>query len=498
MKRGNVIITVIVFVFLGLSTNAQITFQKTYGGLYSDEGSTVQQTSDGGYIIIGSGSFTSGSDIYLIKTNSYGEIIWTSTYGNGADQGLSVLQTNNNGYILTNWYQVMDSLYGICIIRTNSLGDTLWTKTYVDKIFNSGESIQHTTDGGYIIGGGTSTFNQDTSQVYLIKIDSLGDTLWTRKYGGSGYSTGSSIHQTFDKGFIIAGSTNNFGVGDNDVYLIKTDSLGDTLWSKTYGGDSSDYASSIIQTPDSGYFIVGYTKSFGSGGYDAYLIRTNSLGDTLWTKTYGGTGDDEAESIYQTNDGGFIITGYTNSLNSGIYSAFLIKLNSIGDTLWTKLYGGVSDCFASSIEQTSDKGYIIAGSSTINSSNGNVYLIKTDSLGNSGCDLGNASAIIGSTSTQITNPATQISFGGNRTYPPIAVSNGGTATTICFSSDITEIPFDNSSISIYPNPFNLSTTLYINGETSQNDYSLYIYRVPTSFSKKPFANIQPWYISLNF
>jgi hypothetical protein len=482
MKRGNVIITVIVFVFLGLSTNAQITFQKTYGGTQGDDGRSVHQTIDSGYIIVGgTSSFGPGyQNIYVIKANVYGDIVWTNNYGLApyGSYASSVIQTKDSGYMIGGYLGTIDdSTYGFCLIRLNSLGDSLWTKTYLNDISNIGLSIQQTNDGGFIITGysGVST-NTSTFKTYLIKTNSLGDTLWTRIF--EGMNGGYSVLQTNDKGYFIAGYTNHFGAGGYDAYLIKIDSLGNNLWSKTYGGPNYDNAYTVQQTTDNGYIIIGSTSSFGSGGYDIYLIKTDSLGDTLWTRSYGGAGDDAGEYVQQTNDKGYILIGSTNSFGAGGYDVYLIKTDSLGDTLWTRTYGGSLDDYGYSVEQTNDHGYIITGSTrSFGEQFGNVYLIKTDSLGNSGCNQGNTATIFGPTSTQITIAPVQISYGGSLTYPPISVSNGGSSTTICFSSGITEIPFDNMSISIYPNPFNLSTTLYINGETNQNDYSLYIYNL---------------------
>jgi hypothetical protein len=154
------------------------------------------------------------------------------------------------------------------------------------------------------------------------------DTLWTKTYGGIDFEAGYSVTQTKDGGYIIAGVTcYSF---NNDAYLIKTDSNGDTLWTRTYGriwGSNKDnWGYSVAPTSDGGYIIAGWTSSFGTGGYDVYLIKTDSNGDTLWTKTYGGSGDDFGNSVAQTGDGGCIITGYTFSYGAGDGDVYLIKL----------------------------------------------------------------------------------------------------------------------------------------------------------------------------
>jgi len=183
-------------------------------------------------------------------------------------------------------------------------GDTLWTRTYGGTAGDCGRSVQQTSDGGYIIAGSTSSFGAGGSDVYLVKTGSSGDALWTRSYGGSGDDYGFSVQQTSDGGYIIAGVTGSFGAGGYDVYLLKTDSSGDTLWTGTYGGNCYDYGRSVEQTSEGGYVIAGYTYLYGPA--DVYLLKTNSSGETLWIRSYGGSRDDYGFSVQQTSDGGYI------------------------------------------------------------------------------------------------------------------------------------------------------------------------------------------------
>ena len=163
--------------------------------------------------------------------------------------------------------------------------DTLWTKTYGGIEYDWGFSVQQTDDGGYIIGGAIYSFGSISGDVWLLKTDANGDTVWTKIYGGAGTDEGQCVQQTTDSGYIIVGWTESFGAGAWDVWLLKTDADGDTLWTKTYGGIFVDYGYSVQQTNDGGYIIVGWTKSFGAGDYDVYLVKTDVDGDTLWTKT---------------------------------------------------------------------------------------------------------------------------------------------------------------------------------------------------------------------
>ena len=368
--------------FTPRSLLAQITFERTYGGVVDDFGHSVQQTSDGGYIIVGYTSSFGGNppDVYLVKTDFFGDTVWTRTYGGvRGDYGYSVQQTRDGGYIIAGGtYSFGTSLYDVYLIRTDSLGDTLWTRTYGGSEHDLGYCVQQTRDKGYIIVGETNSFSGG-DDAYLIKTNSLGDTAWTRTYGGASDDHGYSVQQTKDGGYIIAGATYSFGAG-YDVYLITTDSLGDTLWTRTYGGSEHDLGHSVQQTKDGGYIIGGGTMSFG--GDDVYLIRMDSLGETLWTRTCGGIQSDYGYSVQQTLDGGYIAAGLTASHFGDSCDVYLVKTDSVGETLWTRTYGGTLWDWGRSVLRTEDGGYAIAGFTESFGAGGyDFYLIKTDSLG---------------------------------------------------------------------------------------------------------------------
>jgi hypothetical protein len=331
------------------------------GGTDHDTGYSLCETLDGGFIITGySRSFTPG--IYLIKTDIDGDSSWTRIFETPllCRGGSSVQQTSDRGYIVVGENVRPFYLTDIYLIKTDSLGDTLWTRfiggnnhdcshcviessdsCYV-FVWNTvspdymklskydaegnfqwakacdvgdGYSLQQVIDGGYIIAG------SHWDSLFLAKTDSLGDSLWTKVYGG-GFKCGRSIQQTSDGGYIITGNK------DNDVFLMKTDSNGDSLWTKTYGGDSTDIGRSVCQTSDGGYIIAGVTNSFGAGSGDVYLIRTDSTGDAIWTQTYGGSNYDEGWQVLQTLDGKYIIIGSTASFGAGGFDVWLLKIET--------------------------------------------------------------------------------------------------------------------------------------------------------------------------
>ena len=272
-------------------------------------GRSVQRVTDGGYIITGQtyNNRNDNSDVWLIKTDSEGNEEWNQTFGgSNNDYGYSLQQTTDGGYIIL----------GTLLIKTDSDGNEEWGKNI------GGKSIQQTTDGGYIIIGGAP-------DIELIKTDTNGDTLWAKTFGGSANDVGESVQQTTDGGYIITGHTESYGNGQADVWLIKTDSLGQEEWNQTYGGvDTTEVGYSVQQTMDGGYIITGSIESAGIP-YDVYLIKADSNGNEQWTKTYGGNSPDEGFSVQQTTDGGYIITGYSDSFGS-IRVVWLIKIDSEG------------------------------------------------------------------------------------------------------------------------------------------------------------------------
>jgi len=362
-----------------------IMFQRTYGcsaGAGTDWGYSVQQTTDNGYILAGvSDGFSSSDDILLVKTDSFGDTLWTKILGSPvtSEAAFSVKQTYDGGYVLVGGY-LNGGYNDVYLLKTNSNGNLQWTKVYINPNKNEGGSaVKQTSDGGFIIVGANS---DNSTNIYLLKTDSNGDTLWTKSYGGTNYEVGNDVQETFDKGYIITGVSYNLQPDGNDVYLIKTNSNGDTLWTKTYGGTKNDQGISVQQTFDGNYIIVGYTESFSSYR-EVYLIKTDSNGDTLWTKVISNPNSVWAKGfcIDETADKGFIISGGIN-IGAQLVDAYLIKTNSSGDTLWTRIYGGIGSDWSTSVQQTTDKGYILLGSSDSYDNYQHYYLVKTDSLGN--------------------------------------------------------------------------------------------------------------------
>jgi len=369
---------------------AQVTFEKLFDLNETDVGRVVQQTSDNGYIIVGHTNKIGNAndkDILLIRTNYQGDTIWTKTFGgSNYDTGEDIKETSDNGYIVVgHTLSYGNGEADVYLIKTDSLGNEEWMKTIGGPETDWGLSIRQTSDNGFIITGTTNISNPSNYDLYLVKTNEIGDIEWIRNYGGLGKERGNSIIITNDNNYVICGYTTSFGNGDYDVFLIKANAAGDTIWTKTYGGTEIDCGMSVKQTNDNGFIISGYTNSFGAGDMDFYLIKTNEYGDTLWTKTFGGAAYDISYSIDITPENDYVITGYGKSFGNGSMGAYLIKVNQMGNLLWTQIFEREFANCGISVQQTTDGGFIIGGTAISQDSTGltnsDVYLIKTDSDG---------------------------------------------------------------------------------------------------------------------
>lgn len=310
-------------------------------------------------------------------------IIWSNYFGSYDGAGYAVKQTTDGGYIIAGYIETATLLNtDVYLIKTDSDGNQTWERTYGGSYVDFGYSVQQTTDGGYVVAGSIRPSSLIPAQVYLIKTDANGDTLWTRTFGGNYTDEGRCVQQTADGGYIIAGyAQSSSSINSSDVYLVKTDSAGNQVWQRTFGGTAQDYGYSVQQTADGGYIIAGSTKSFNLVVSNVYLIKTDAEGNLIWQHDFGGISQDEGYSVLQTTDGGYIVAGYTESYGYG-GDVYLIKIDAAGNLSWQRTFGGSGVDCAYSVQQTTDGGLIIAGKTRILSTAYNIYLIKTDADGN--------------------------------------------------------------------------------------------------------------------
>ena len=378
MKKSLVIVFIflVCYVFLNSTTPPDTVWTATFGGLNNENCYEGHQTSEGGFITVGSTySFGSGSnDVWLLKTDANGNEEWDQTFGGTAsDYGYSVQECSDNGFIITGFTQSYGSGgFDVWLVKTNSSGNYQWNQTFGGTGNDFGRSVIQTDDGGFLIGGFTGSFGAGGNDIWLIKTNEYGIEEWNQTYGYTGEDVCYSVQQTVDGGFIIGGYTNSIGAGSNDFWLIKTDTNGNETWSNTFGGTGAEYSYCLQQTSDHSYVISGYTNSFGAGNYDFWLVKTDTNGDEEWNQTYGGTGAEKARYVIEANNG-FLVVGYADPTLTYTYDLFLIKADASGNEEWTKTIGDSGNDYGYCIDQTTDQGFSISG--------------YTNSFGNGGYDF---------------------------------------------------------------------------------------------------------------
>ena len=371
----------LVFIILIFSiAYPQSTFQKTYGGIEEEYANAFVETYDGGFMIAASTrSYGAGNyDLYIIRTNQYGDTIWTKTFGNANyDYSHDIIKTDSAEYLI-GAYSGSAQDGNILLLKIDDNGNVIWTKIVGTEENDHVERIIKTSDGGFALCG---DIESGFDYQYLIwKFNSSGDSLWAKTYD---FGRGMDIYQTTDGGYMMTVFPYAMLTSIYDFQLVKFNSIGDTLWTRFYGGPDVEVVYSGEQTPDGGFIMAGRTDSYGSGYSDFYLIKTDENGNPMWDKTFGGDQDDRAFSMSKTSDNGFIIGGYTESFNVGYFDFYMVKTNSDGDTLWTRTYGDNWQEEIYDIKETSDGGFAAIGytHSFGAGTNPNIYFVKTDASG---------------------------------------------------------------------------------------------------------------------
>jgi parallel beta-helix repeat protein len=360
--------------------------QKAFGGMKDDVGRKVIETADGGYAIIGTTySFgAGGSDVFLIKTDENCNMEWNQTYGGPEDDSAySIRQTSDYGYIIagtTESYGAGSS--DIWLVKISEGGIHEWSKTFGTKYSEEGYDILELDDGYLILGTIelSSIIGAGNINVWLIKTDRSGGKKWDNNFGGDLTEYGFSLSQTLEGGFVIGGATRSTGSGGFDVWRLKFSPELATEKENLYGSIGNDYGYSCFQTSDGGYMIGGSTNSYGAGGYDALLIKTNHVGAFTWNKKYGGTKDDYCYSMIRAYDGGYILAGATESFANGGDDFWIVKADSLGNMKGQLPIGGTGNETAYSVIETYDGAYVMAGYTDSYGSGGkDVFLVKTRS-----------------------------------------------------------------------------------------------------------------------
>jgi hypothetical protein len=391
------------------SQTPNIEWQKTFGGTGSEEAFEVKKTNDNGFVAVGTTTSNNGNvtgnhgltDAWIIKFDTSGNLQWQKTLGGSNIDGIRcVQQTADGGYITTGYTNSVDGdvtsnhgLNDLWVVKLDNSGNIQWQKTFGGTNDDSGNSIQQTNDGGYIVTGhaqstdGDITENQGQSDLWLIKLDATGNMQWQKTYGTIYFDYGFKVKQTADGNFIILGSYGISLAENTDYWIIKTDASGNIIWQNTFGGTNRESPYDLQITTDGGYIVTGFTLSndgdvSGNHGQgDLWLIKLNSSGALVWQKTFGGTLNEYAESIQQTSDGGYIMAGMAASANgdltgnNGSNDFWIIKTDASGNIEWQKNLGGSSLDNGRGILQLSNNEYLVIGGT---------YSTNGDVMGNHG------------------------------------------------------------------------------------------------------------------
>jgi len=363
-----------------------VLFNSAYGDASYDYGRHLINTADGGYVVVGNTSLLGNSynNVLAVKVNYKGEQEWIQDHTfSTTDRVNNISELPDGSLVMVG--SVISSTNGsqdILLLKTDQNGNIEWHQTFGSGQDEVGHAIIELPNGDFIIVGDAYDANTGYSLVNLIKIGSTGNEIWNRTFGGNGNDYGYSVIHTNDGGYAISGITRSQGDSNGDAWVIKTDMNGNEEWNQTYGGEGTESSRAIKQTDDGGYIFVGQTDSFGSGYNDAYLVKTDSEGNQEWMQAYGGTGTDHGRSVMQTFDDGYIVSGYTDSFGDSGFNFWLVKTDLFGNLEWQKSYGGTGDDRGFCALQAADGGYIIAGYSNSNSNSvPDILLIKTDDLG---------------------------------------------------------------------------------------------------------------------
>ncbi|HSD13366.1 MAG TPA: T9SS type A sorting domain-containing protein [Flavobacterium sp.] len=420
MKSTTLTIVLLFYPLLLLSQAPAIQWQNRIGGANSNYCYASQQTTDGGFIIGGrsnsdiSGDKTENSkgdyDYWVVKTNNLGQVVWDKTIGGASpntwnqDFFGAIKQTPDGGYIICGGSNsplsgnktenaINDPYWDFWIVKTNAIGNIEWQNVIGGSLDEDIISLDLTQDGGYILGGySDSSISNDKTEncrgfqdYWVVKLDGSGNVLWNKTFGGSGHDKLNSIIETTDGGFLLGGHSDSNISGDktenskgnNDYWVIKLDNNGNQQWQKTIGGSGFESLSNVLQSPDGGYFLAGYSDSpissdktdFCRGLYDFWVVKTDNTGNIQWQKTIGGNNQDYLISSALCSDASYILTGHSSSAIShektepliGVFDAWVIKISESGNIIWQKTIGGSLGEALFNVIQTNDGGYFLSG-----------------------------------------------------------------------------------------------------------------------------------------
>jgi len=358
-------------------------WQAAYGGAGGEVGFDVIATADGGFVIAGvTNSFgAGGTDVYLMKVNAFGSVLWEKTYGTSAnDWGNAAAATNDGGFVIAG-YTTGDLQVGTngdaYLVKTDAAGNMVWEGRYGGDLAARANDVLATPDGGYMLIGSIYSPINGNWDMYAVKTDASGVMQWENNFGGNNDEGGNDVKRLPSGGYFLSGWTESYGAGSSDMYLVRIDDSGTMLWDTTFGGEGNDGANAAVLTADGNLLLSGWTTSYGNGFEDIYLLLADTAGAFIGQRTYGGANLDDGVAVIPDGSGGFIVAGLTYSLGAGSADVYVLRLDNAANVLWQKTYGGTGHEGAMTVAATLDGNYIVSGWT-----GDDIYVIKIDGSGN--------------------------------------------------------------------------------------------------------------------
>ena len=463
----------ILYCTLSFGQSSSLRFQKSYGGEEAEIPHSIISLPDSGYVVVGSTrSYGPGNvNVYIFRTNKYGDTLWTKVLGNGGENAYCVRLTNDQKLIVASTESMLFGR-GATLLKLDLNGSLIWSQSYGSNSSDFIYDLKVTEDNGFIAIGNSVNATAPLSDIFIMKTDSSGNLEWGKHYGGEKSEYGESILEIPGNGYIAIGATNSYNGLETNPYdgmLLRINNNGDTTWSKRYSKIPYSVTGNKIHLLNNGDFLISGGVTNETDSYnDFFLARTDSTGQIIWSKQYSKYGPEVTANIIHTNDEGCLIAGYTTSVNETDSDIYLIQTNNIGDTLWTKGLGGLSYDLAKDIISTHNGFAILSQSSSFNgtgfNSDSDVGIMLIDSMGNGSCyyrpldtmTISSLSVMVYNFSPTIESYCIQESIS-----PPITF--GGTVVNWCdFTVNTSNVQFNENENYVFPNPFSFGTTLKIN------------------------------------
>jgi hypothetical protein len=457
-----------------LNMFAQVVFQKAFSLQNESTGLCTIQTADGGFMIAGttggSNSYSQGT-ITLTKTDQNGTVLWNKNYiGNLGEYVSAIIENPDGTYTLIGaTYSGSSGPYGDALMmKVTSTGVFLWNKAYTGSAQEYGTALMRLPNGGYVFCGTTRTNSAGGDDLYIVRTDSLGTPVWSSRIGGGGNDNARSLVLADDGSLMVFGGVASFA-NAAEAFLCKLNiTSGNLMWNKRYSNIMGDVnGMNVLKTTDGGYFLSGWCYATIASAQNFYILKTDSAGSPIWSHVYGGIGEEIAFSACATSDGGFAICGSTRSFGAGQQDMYLIRVNSLGSMQWSSTYGTPGNEIAYNVVQATDGGFVLTGVTSTGFFAGysKMMVVKTDALGYTGCDYIPATSVKYS-DTAIVNTATPVIGSMMSTYNvPFTTTSGILDSTLCSTVSIFEPAENLTSFSLFPNPSTTTATLSFENTT---------------------------------